>query len=160
MKNENDDTTTKKKNADFFAKLDKNRSSKNCKYAILVSLLESNNELYNNGIADVSYKYDKMYVIRPQFFIPIITLLRNAVMNSLKYKQEFNLMRNQNIDIANFKDKISQFKDGFAKNYISATNHFQKAIEEIDKSISRMQKVKQELIISENQLRIANKKAG
>lgn len=159
MKNENDQTATKKKNEDFFAKLDKDRSSKNCEYAVLVSLLESDNELYNNGIVDVSYRYEKMYVIRPQFFIPIITLLRNAAMNSLVYKQELNLMRNQNIDITNFEDKINKFRDGFAKNYISASNHFQKAIEEIDKSIARMQKVKQELTTSENQLRLANKKA-
>lgn len=159
MKNENDETATKKKNEDFFGKLDKDRKYKNCEYAVLVSLLESENEFYNNGIVDVSYKYDKMYVIRPQFFIPIITLLRNAAMNSLKYKQELNLMRNQTINITNFEDKINKFRDGFAKNYISASNHFQKAIEEIDKSIARMQKVKQELTTSENQLRLANKKA-
>lgn len=159
MKNENDETATKKKNEDFFAKLDKDRKNKGCEYAVLVSLLESDNEFYNNGIVDVSYKYDKMYVIRPQFFIPIITLLRNAAMNSLKYKQELNLMRSQNIDITNFEDKITKFRDGFAKNYLSASNHFQKAIEEIDKSIARMQKVKQELTTSENQLRLANKKA-
>jgi len=159
MKNENDETATKKKNEDFFAKLDKDRKDKNCEYAVLVSLLESDNELYNGGIVDVSYRYEKMYVIRPQFFIPIITLLRNAAMNSLKYKQELNLMRNQNIDITNFEDKINKFRDGFAKNYLSASNHFQKAIEEIDKSIARMQKVKQELTTSENQLRLANKKA-
>lgn len=159
MKNENDGTTTKKKNEDFFAKLDKDRKDKNCEYAVLVSLLESENDFYNNGIVDVSYKYDKMYVIRPQFFIPIITLLRNAAMNSLKYKQELNLIRNQNIDITNFEDKINKFRDGFSKNFISASNHFQKAIEEIDKSIARMQKVKQELTTSENQLRLANQKA-
>lgn len=159
MKNENDSTSTKKKNEDFFSKLDKDRNDKNCEYAVLVSLLEADNEFYNGGIVDVSYKYDKMYVIRPQFFIPIITLLRNASLNSLKYKQELNLMRNQNIDITNFEDKINKFKEGFAKNYISASNHFQKAIEEIDKSIARMQKVKQELTTSENQLRLANQKA-
>lgn len=159
MKNENDETTTKKKNEDFFAKLDKDRKNKNCEYAVLVSLLESENEFYNNGIVDVSYKFDKMYVIRPQFFIPIITLLRNAAMNSLKYKQELNLMRTQNIDITNFEDKINKFRDGFAKNYISASTHFQNAIEEIDKSIARMQRVKQELTTSENQLRLANQKA-
>ena len=159
MKNENDETATKKKNEDFFSKLDKDRKNKNCEYAVLVSLLESENEFYNNGIVDVSYKFDKMYVIRPQFFIPIITLLRNAAMNSLKYKQELNLMRNQNIDITNFEGKINKFRDGFAKNYASASSHFQKAIEEIDKSIARMQKVKQELTTSENQLRLANQKA-
>ncbi|MDE0471787.1 MAG: DUF2130 domain-containing protein [Ekhidna sp.] len=159
MKNENDETANRKKNEDFFAKLDKDRKDKNCEYAVLVSLLESDNELYNNGIVDVSYKYEKMYVIRPQFFIPIITLLKNAALNSLEYKQELNLIRNQNIDISNFEDKINTFRDGFAKNYISASDHFQKAIEEIDKSIARMQKVKQELTTSENQLRLANKKA-
>lgn len=159
MKNENDETATKKKNEDFFTKLDKDRNDKNCEYAVLVSLLEADNELYNGGIVDVSYRYEKMYVIRPQFFIPIITLLRNAAMNSLKYKQELALIRNQNIDITNFEDKINKFRDGFAKNYVSASNHFQKAIEEIDKSIARMQKVKQELTTSENQLRLANQKA-
>jgi len=159
MKNENDETATKKRNEDFFAKLDKDRKDKNCEYAVLVSLLEADNEYYNNGIVDVSHRYEKMYVIRPQFFIPIITLLRNAAMNSLKYKQELNLMRNQNIDITNFEEKINTFKEGFAKNYISASKHFQKAIEEIDKSIASMQKVKQELTTSENQLRLANKKA-
>lgn len=159
MKNENDETATKKKNEDFFTKLDKDRNDKNCEYAVLVSLLEADNELYNGGIVDVSYRYQKMYVIRPQFFIPIITLLRNAAMNSIKYKQELALIRNQNIDITNFEDKINKFRDGFAKNYISASNHFQKAIEEIDKSIARMQKVKQELTTSENQLRLANQKA-
>ena len=159
MKNENDGTTTKKKNEDFFAKLDKDRKNKKCEYAVLVSLLEAENEFYNNGIVDVSYKFEKIYVIRPQFFIPIITLLRNAAMNSLKYKQELNLMKNQNIDITNFEDKIIKFREGFAKNYISASSHFEKAIEEIDKSIARMQKVKQELTTSENQLRLANQKA-
>ncbi|PID67831.1 MAG: hypothetical protein CR968_04640 [Flavobacteriia bacterium] len=159
MKNENDETITKKKNEDFFAKLDKDRKTKKCEYAVLVSLLETENELYNNGIVDVSYKFEKMYVIRPQFFIPIITLLRNAAMNSLKYKQELNLIRNQNIDITKFEDKIIKFREGFAKNYLSASNHFEKAIQEIDKSIARMQKVKQELTTSENQLRLANQKA-
>ena len=158
MKNQNEQTATKKKNEDFFAKLDKDRRDKNCEYAVLVSLLESDNEFYNNGIVDVSYRYDKMYVIRPQFFIPIITLLRNAGMNALKYKQELHLMKNQNIDITNFEDKINKFREGFTKNYISASSHFQKAIEEIDKSIARMQKVKQELTTSENQFRLASKK--
>ncbi len=158
MKNENDETATKKKNEDFFAKLDKDRKEKNCEYAVLVSLLESDNELYNTGIVDVSHKFEKMYVVRPQFFIPIITLLRNAAMNSLKYKAELNLMRNQNIDITNFEDKITKFKDDFDKNYESASNHFEKAIGEIDKSITRMQKVQQELRTSANQYRLANQK--
>ncbi len=159
MKNENDETSTKKRNEDFFAKLDKDRKTKKCEYAVLVSLLESENEYYNNGIVDVSHRFDKMYVVRPQFFIPIITLLRNGAMNSLKYKQELNLMRNQSIDITNFEDKINTFKEGFAKNYVSAASHFEKAIEEIDKSIARMEKVKQELRTSGNQLRLANQKA-
>lgn len=159
MKNENDETATKKKNEDFFAKLEKDRNDKKCEYSVLVSLLEPDNELYNNGIVDVSYKFEKMYVIRPQFFIPIITLLRNAAMNSLKYKQELNLMRNQNIDVTNFEDKIIKFREGFAKNYESASNHFEKAINEIDKSIATMEKVKKELTTSENQLRLANQKA-
>lgn len=159
MKNENDATTTKKRNEDFFAKLDKDRKDKNCEYAILVSLLELENQFYNSGIVDVSHRFEKMYVIRPQYFIPIITLLRNAAMSSLKYKQELNLMRNQNVDITNFEDKITKFRDGFAKNFISASTHFRKAIEEIDKSIARMLKVKQELTTSENQLRLANQKA-
>ncbi|MEQ8315657.1 MAG: DUF2130 domain-containing protein [Gammaproteobacteria bacterium] len=159
MKNENDETATKKKNEDFFAKLDKDRKDKNCEYAILVSLLEPENELYNNGIVDVSHKFGKMYVIRPQFFIPMITLLRNAAMNSLKYKQELSLMKSQNIDITNFEDKITKFREGFAKNYESAAVHFERAIDEIDKSIARMQKVKQELTTSQNQLRLANQKA-
>jgi hypothetical protein len=158
MKNENDETATKKKNEDFFVKLDKDRKEKNCEYAVLVSLLESDNELYNTGIVDVSHKFEKMYVVRPQFFIPIITLLRNAAMNSLKYKAELNLMRNQNIDITNFEDKITKFKDDFDKNYESASNHFEKAIGEIDKSITRMQKVQQELRTSANQYRLANQK--
>ncbi len=159
MKNENDETKNKKKNEDFFAKLDKDRKTKKCEYAVLVSLLESENEYYNNGIVDVSHKYEKMYVVRPQFFIPIITLLRNGAMSSLKYKQELSLMRNQSIDITNFEDKINKFKEGFAKNYVSAASHFEKAIEEIDKSIARMEKVKQELRTSGNQLRLANQKA-
>ena len=159
MKNENDETTNKKRNEDFFAKLDKDRNTKKCEFAVLVTLLESENEYYNSGIVDVSHKFDKMYVVRPQFFIPIITLLRNGAMSSLKYKQELNLMRNQSIDITTFEDKLNTFKDGFAKNWFSASDHFDKAIEEIDKSISRMQKVKQELNISKNQLRLANQKA-
>ena len=158
MKNENDETTNKKRNEDFFAKLDKDRNTKKCEYAVLVTLLESENEYYNSGIVDVSHKFDKMYVVRPQFFIPIITLLRNGAKSSLKYKQELNLMRNQSIDITTFEDKLNTFKDGFAKNWFSASDHFDKAIEEIDKSISRMQKVKQELTTSANQFRLANQK--
>ena len=159
MKNENDETSTKKKNEDFFSKLEKDRNDKNCEYSVLVSLLETDNELYNNGIVDVSYRFEKMYVIRPQFFIPIITLLRNAAMNSLKYKKELNLVRNQNIDVSNFEDKITKFKDGFAKNYKSAADHYEKAIKEIDKSIAAMEKVKKELTTSGNQFRLANQKA-
>lgn len=159
MKNENDETATKKRNEDFFAKLDKDRRDKNCEYAVLVSLLESENDFYNNGIVDVSHRYEKMYVIRPQFFIPIITLLRNAAMSSLKYKQELNLMKNQNVDITNFEDKLNNFKEGFSKNYLIASNHFEKAIKEIDNSISKMNKVKEALIASANQLRLANDKA-
>ena len=159
MKNEGDETATKKRNEDFLKKLNKDRNEKKCEYAVLVSLLEADSELYNSGIVDVSHKYEKMYVVRPQFFIPIITLLRNAAMNSLKYKQELNLIRNQNIDITNFEDKLDKFRDGFSKNYKSASKNFQEAIDEIDKSIARMQAVKQKLTTSENQLRLANKKS-
>jgi len=159
MKNENDETATKKNNADFFAKLDKDRNNKNCEYAILVTLLETENELYNTGIVDVSYKYDKMYVVRPQFFIQIITLLRNAAMNSMKYKAELNLMRNQNIDITNFEEKIDAFKTGFAYNYDLASRKFTIAIEEIDKTITHLNKTKDALLSSENNLRLANNKA-
>ena len=159
MKNEGDETATKKKNEDFLKELDKDRNDKKCEFAVLVTLLESDSELYNSGIVDVSHKFNKMYVVRPQFFIPIITLLRNASINSLEYRKELNLMRNQNIDITNFEDKLTNFTEGFSKNYNSASTHFQKAIAEIDKSIARMQKVKQELTTSENQLRLANKKA-
>ena len=159
MKNEGDETATKKKNEDFLKELDKDRNDKKCEFAVLVTLLESDSELYNSGIVDVSHKFNKMYVVRPQFFIPIITLLRNASINSLEYRKELNLMRNQNIDITNFEDKLTNFTEGFSKNYNSASTHFQKAIAEIDKSIARMQKVKKELTTSENQLRLANKKA-
>ena len=159
MKNENDETSTKKRNEDFFAKLDKDRQAKNCEYAVLVSLLESENEFYNNGIVDVSHKFEKMYVVRPQFFIPIITLLRNAAMNSLKYKQELNLMRNQNVDITNFEEKIDAFRKGFAYNYDLASRKFKTAIDEIDKTISHLQKTKDALLSSENNLRLANNKA-
>lgn len=159
MKNENDETATKKKNEDFLAKLDKDRNAKSCEYAVLVSLLESENEYYNNGIVDVSHKHPKMYVIRPQFFIPIITLLRNAAMNSLKYKQELNLMKNQNIDITNFEEKIDAFRKGFAYNYDLASRKFKTAIDEIDKTIRHLQKTKEALLSSENNLRLANNKA-
>jgi hypothetical protein len=160
MKNENDQTATKKKNEDFFAKLDKDRNEKKCEYAVLVSLLESDNEFYNTGIVDVSYKFPKLYVIRPQFFIPIITLLRNAAMNSMQYKAELNLMRNQNVDITNFEEKINSFKEGFARNYDLASKKFATAIVEIDKTISHLQKTKEALLSSENNLRLANNKAG
>ncbi|CAA0212863.1 DUF2130 domain-containing protein [Tenacibaculum maritimum] len=159
MKNENEETATKKRNEDFFAKLDKDRKDKNCEYAVLVSLLESDNEFYNTGIVDVSHKFDKMYVVRPQFFIPIITLLRNAAMNSMKYKAELNLIRNQNIDITNFEEKINSFKTGFARNYDLASRKFKTAIDEIDKTIIHLQKTKDALLSSENNLRLANNKA-
>jgi hypothetical protein len=160
MKNENDTTATKKKNEDFFAKLDKDRKDKGCEYAVLVSLLETDNEFYNTGIADVSYKYPKMYVIRPQFFIPMITLLRNAGMKSLEYKAELSIMRNQNIDITNFEDKIDDFKTGFARNYDLASRQFGDAIKEIDKTMTHLQKTKDALLASVNNLRLANNKAG
>ena len=159
MKNENDETATKKRNEDFFAKLDKDRKDKDCEYAILVSLLESENEFYNTGIVDVSHKFEKMYVVRPQFFIPIITLLKNAAMNSMKYKAELNLMRSENLDITNFEEKIDTFKTGFAKNYDLASRKFKTAIDEIDKTITHLQKTKDALLSSENNLRLANNKA-
>lgn len=159
MKNENDETATKKRNEDFFAKLDRDRNEKNCEYAVLVSLLEADNEFYNTGIVDVSHKFPKMYVVRPQFFIPIITLLRNAAMNSMKYKAELNMIRNQNIDITNFEEKINAFKEGFARNYELASRKFKTAIDEIDKTIIHLQKTKDALLSSENNLRLANNKA-
>lgn len=159
MKNEGDETATKKRNEDFFKELDKDRIEKKCEYAVLVSLLEVDSELYNSGILDVSHKYNKMYVVRPQFFIPIITLLRNAAMNSMKYKAELNLIKNQNIDITNFEDNINSFKEGFAKNYELASRKFKTAIEEIDKTIDHLQKTKDALLSSENNLRLANNKA-
>lgn len=159
MKNENDETATKKRNEDFFAKLDKDRNEKRCEYAVLVSLLESENEFYNTGIVDVSHRFGKMYVVRPQFFIPIITLLKNAAINSMEYKAELNLMRNQNIDITNFEEKIDVFKTGFAYNYDLASRKFKTAIDEIDKTISHLQKTKDNLLSSENNLRLANNKA-
>ena len=159
MKNEGDETATKKRNEDFFKELDKDRNEKKCEYAILVTLLESESELYNSGIVDVSYKYDKMYVVRPQFFIPIITLLRNAAMNSLTYKQQLAMERKQNVDITNFEESINAFKTGFAYNYNLASKKFTEAIESIDKSINQLQKTKEALLSSENNLRLANNKA-
>lgn len=158
MKNEMDETASKHKNEDFFKELDKDRKEKNCEYAVLVSLLESDSELYNAGIVDVSYKYDKMYVVRPQCFIPMITLLRNAAINALTYKQELAMVRNQDIDVSNFEDSLLKFKDDFSKNYKRAHDHFEKAIDEIDKTIQHLEKVKKELQGSDNQLRIATGK--
>ena len=160
MKNEADETVSKKRNEDFFKELNKDRTEKKCEYAVLVSLLEADNELYNSGIFDVSHKYPKMYVIRPQFFIPIITLLRNAAMTSLKYKSELALVRSQNIDITNFEEKMNQFKDGFARNYDLASRKFKDAIDGIDKTIKELQKTKEALLSSENNLRLANEKTG
>lgn len=159
MKNEADETATKHKNEDFFKELDKDRNEKGCEYAILVSLLEIDNELYNNGIVDVSYKYPKMYVIRPQFFIPMITLLRNAAKNSLQYKQELQIVRNQQVDIRSFEENMNAFKEGFARNYRLASEKFSTAIDEIDKTIDHLQKTKAALLSSENNLRLANNKA-
>ena len=159
MKNENETTATKHKNEHFFKELDKDRNEKGCEYAVLVSLLENDNELYNNGIVDVSYKYPKMYVVRPQFFIPIISLLRNAALNSLKYQQELQVVRNQQLDIINFENNMNVFKEGFARNYDLASRKFNDAIAEIDKSIAQLQKVKETLTSSERNLRLANDKA-
>ena len=159
MKNEADMTATKHKNEDFFKELDKDRKEKGCEYAILVSLLEIDNELYNNGIVDVSYKYPKMYVIRPQFFIPMITLLRNAAKNALQYRQELQAVRNQQVDIRNFEENMNAFKEGFARNYRLASEKFSTAIDEIDKTIDHLQKTKAALLSSENNLRLANNKA-
>jgi hypothetical protein len=159
MKNEGDETTNKKRNEDFFKELDKDRLEKKCEYAVLVSLLEAENELYNAGIVDVSHRFNKMYVIRPQFFIPIITLLRNAAMTSMKFKAELTMIKNQNVDITNFEDNINKFKEGFAKNYELASRKFKTAIDEIDKTIDHLQKTKEALLSSENNLRLANNKA-
>ena len=159
MKNENDETATKHKNEDFFKKLDHDRRQKGCEYAVLCTLLEPESELYNAGIVDVSYRYEKMYVIRPQFFIPMITLLRNAAMGSLRYKQELAEYKQQNIDVTNFEAKMEKFKNDFGRNYELASRKFQTAIEEIDKTISHLQKTKEALLSSENNLRLANKKA-
>lgn len=159
MKNEADETATKHKNEDFFKELDKDRKEKKCEYAVLVSLLEIDNEVYNVGIVDVSYKYDKMYVIRPQFFIPLITLLRNASLKSLEYKKEITIMKNQNLDILHFEENMNKFKEAFGRNYQIASTKFKKAIEEIDKTIDHLQKTKEALLSSENNLRLANNKA-
>lgn len=159
MKNESDETATKKKNEDFFKELDKDRNEKGCEYALLVSLLEPNSELYNAGIVDVSHRYPKMYVIRPQFFIPMITLLRNTSQNSLKYRKELALVKAQNIDIADFEEELNRFKDAFGKNYDLASRRFQSAIEEIDKSIDHLQKTKEALLGTDRNLRLANDKA-
>ena len=158
MKNEADTTKTKHKNADFFKELDKDRREKKCEYAVLVSMLEADNDYYNTGIVDVSHEYEKMYVIRPQFFIQLIGILRNAALNSLQYQQELALVKEQNIDITHFEEDLEIFKNAFAKNYQSASNNFQKAIDEIDKAIKRMEAVKAALTTSENQLRLANNK--
>ena len=159
MKNESDETATKKKNEDFLKELDKDRAEKGCEYAVLVSLLEPESELYNTGIVDVFHRYPKMYVVRPQFFIPIITLLRNAAMNSLKYKSELALVKSQNIDITNFESELDTFKTAFAKNYDLASKRFQTAIDEIDKSIDHLQKTKEALLGTDRNLRLANDKA-
>jgi len=159
MKNESDTTATKKKNEDFFKELDKDRNEKGCEYAILVSLIEPESELYNTGILDVSHRYEKMYVIRPQFFIPMITLLRNAAMNSLSYKNELALVKSQNIDVTNFESDLEQFKNSFGRNYDLASRQFQTAVDEIDKSITHLQKTKEALLKSSNNLRLANDKA-
>lgn len=159
MKNESDTTATKKKNEDFFKELDKDRTQKGCEYAVLVSMLEADSELYNTGIVDVSHRYPKMYVVRPQFFIPIITLLRNAAMKSVEDRTELARIKAQNIDITNFEEDLEQFKAGFFRNYELAAGKFTKAIEEIDKSIKALEKVKEELKGSENNLRLANNKA-
>ena len=159
MKNEADTTSSKHKNEDFFKELDKDRKEKSCEYAVLVSLLEADNEYYNNGIVDVSYRYEKMYVIRPQFFIPLITLIRGLAMKSLQYKKELEVVQNQNIDISHFEENMNSFKEGFGRNYRLASEKFKKAIEEIDKTIDHLQKTKDALISSENNLRLANNKA-
>lgn len=158
MKNEGDETATKKKNEDFLKELDKDRTEKKCEYAILVTLLEADNELYNSGIVDVSHRYDKMYIVRPQFFIPIITLLRNSAVNSMKYKQELSFIKSQNVDITNFEDKMNKFKEGFAYNYDLASRKFKEAVDGIDNTIKQLEKTKAALLSSENNLRLANNK--
>ena len=158
MKNEADMTSTKKKNTDFLKELDKDRREKKCEYAVLVSMLEADNEFYNSGIVDVSHHYEKMYIVRPQFFIPIITLLRNAARNSLDYKKELMIIKNQNLDVEKFKEEMNLFKDKFSRNYNLASKQFKAAIDEIDKSINHLQKIKENLLSSENNLRLANDK--
>lgn len=158
MKNESETTATKKKNEDFLKELDKDRTEKKCEYAILVSMLESDNELYNTGIVDMSHRFPKMFVVRPQFFIQIITLLRNAALNAMQYKAQLSMMRSQNIDITNFEDKMNKFKDGFSKNYELASRRFKEAIDGIDKTIKELEKTKAALLSSENNLRLANEK--
>ena len=159
MKNEMDETASKHKNEDFFKELDKDRREKGCEYAVLVSLLEIDSELYNNGIVDVSYRYEKMYVIRPQFFIPMITLLRNAALNSLHYQQELQTVRSQQVDVRNFEENMKAFKDGFARNFELASRKFQDAIDDIDKTIKALEKTKADLLSSDRNLRLANDKA-
>jgi len=159
MKNEADETKTKHKNEDFFKELDKDRNEKSCEYAVLVSTLEADNDYYNNGIVDVSYKYPKMYVIRPQFFITMISLLRNAARNSLEYRRELREMKSQQLDLENFENNMNQFKKGFERNFRLASDKFQEAIDEIDKTIDHLKKVKNALVGSENNLRLANEKA-
>jgi len=159
MKNESDRTVTKNKNDDFLKELDKDRTEKGCEYAVLVSLLEPDSELYNTGIVDVFHRYPKMYIVRPQFFLPIITLLRNAAMNSLKYKSELALVKSQNIDITDFETELDAFKTAFGKNYDLASRRFQTAIDEIDKSIDHLQKTKEALLGTDRNLRLANDKA-
>ncbi len=159
MKNEDDQTATKKKNEDFLKELDKDRNQKSCEYAVLVSLLEADNELYNTGIVDVSHKFKKMYVVRPQFFIPMITLLRNAALNSMQYKSELAVVKAQNIDVTNFESQLNDFRDSFGRNFRLASDKFKTAIESIDKSINQLQKTKENLLRSEDNLRIANNKA-
>ena len=158
MKNEADMTASKHKNEDFFKELDKDRHEKNCEYAVLVSLLEIDNDYYNTGIVDVSYRYPKMYVIRPQFFIPLITLIRSMGLNTLDYKKELEIVQNQNIDISNFEDNLNKFKNDFGRNYALASKKFTTAIEEIDKTIDHLQKTKEALLSSDKNLRIANDK--
>lgn len=159
MKNEGDETVTKKRNEDFLRELDKDRNEKKCEYAVLVSLLETESEYYNSGIVDVSHKYPKMYIIRPQFFIPIITLLRNAALNSMKYKSELAMVRAQNVDVTHFEDQLNDFRDSFGRNYRLASDKFKTAIESIDKAIEQLNKTKENLLRSEDNLRIANNKA-
>ena len=159
MKNEMDETATKHRNEDFFAKLDKDRREKDCEYAVLVSLLEPDSELYNEGIVDVSYRYPKMYVVRPQFFMPLISLLSQASKKSIEYRKALALAQRQSVDVSNFEEQLNDFKNRFANNYRLASEKFKKAIEEIDKSIDHLQKIKEALLGSENNLRLANNKA-